>query len=84
MSLFSPGSSDKVGSLWRRSSPLVITSSISAGTGSSRSLFRPIGMWCDAALSRIDLLISLEVGWKGMLAKGGLHLLSVSVPVGLL
>ena len=30
----------------------VITSNISAGTGSSWSLCRPVGMWCDAALSR--------------------------------
>ena len=43
---------------------LVITSNISAGTGSSWSLCRPVGMWCDAALSRHcteDLLISLAV-----------------------
>ena len=53
MSLFSLGSSDEVWSLLRRSSRLVITSSISAGTGSSWSLCRPVGMWCDAALSRI-------------------------------
>ena len=44
MSLFSVGSSDEVGSLLRRSSRLV-TSSISAGTGSSWSLCRPVGMW---------------------------------------
>ena len=31
-----------------------------------------------------DLLISLPVCWKGTLAQDGLHLLSVSVPVGLL
>ena len=30
-----------------------------------------------------DLLISLAVCWKGTLVQGGLHLLSVSVPVGL-
>ena len=53
MSLFSLGSSGEVQSLLRRSSRLVITSSISAGTGSSWSLCRPVGMWCDAALSRI-------------------------------
>ena len=53
MSLFSLGSSDKEGSLLRRLSRLVITSSISAGTGSSWSLCRPVGMWCDAALSII-------------------------------
>ena len=35
-----------------RSSRLVITSNIAAGTGSSWSLCRPVGMWCDAALSR--------------------------------
>ena len=52
MSLFSLGSSDEEGSLFRMSSRLVITSSISAGTGSSWSLCRP-GMRCDAALSRI-------------------------------
>ena len=48
MSLFNLGSSGKVGSLLRRSFHLFITSSISAGTGSSWS---PVGMWCDAALS---------------------------------
>ena len=53
MSLFSLGSSGEVRSLLRRSSRLVITSSISAGTGSSWSLCCPVGMWCDAALSRI-------------------------------
>ena len=37
----------------RRSSRLFITSSISAGTGSSWSMCHPVGMWCDAALSRI-------------------------------
>ena len=52
MSLFSLGSSDEVGSLLWRLSRLVITSSISAGTGSSWSLCRPVGMWCDAAWSR--------------------------------
>ena len=46
------GSSGEVGSLLRRSSRLVITSNISVGTGSSWSLCRPLGMWCDAALSR--------------------------------
>ena len=53
MSLFSLGSSGEVRSLLRRSYRLVITSSISAGTGSSCSLCRPVGMWCDAALSGI-------------------------------
>ena len=53
MSLYSLGSSGEVRSLLRRSSRLVITSSISGGTGSSWSLCRPVGMWCDAALSRI-------------------------------
>ena len=53
ISVLSLGSSDKVGYLLRRSSRLVITSSISAGTGSSWSLCHPVGMWCDAALSRI-------------------------------
>ena len=53
MSLFSLGSSGEVRSLLRRSSRLVITFSISAGTGSSWSLSRPVGMWCGAALSRI-------------------------------
>ena len=52
MSLFNLGSSGEVGSLLRRSSRLFITSSISAGTGSSWSLWRPVRMWCDAALSR--------------------------------
>ena len=52
MALFNLGSSGEVGSLLRRSSCLFITSSISAGTGSSWSLWRPVGMWCDAALSR--------------------------------
>ena len=51
MSLFSLGSSDEVASLLRKSSRLVITSSISAGTCSSWSLCRLVGMWCDAALS---------------------------------
>ena len=53
MSLFSLGSSGEVRSLLLRSSRLVITFSISAGTGSLWSLCRPVGMWCDAALSRI-------------------------------
>ena len=53
MSLFSLGSSDEVQSLLRRSFCPVITYSISAGTGSSWSLCRPVRMWCDAALSRI-------------------------------
>ena len=53
MSLFSLGSSGEVRSLLRKSYRLVITSSISAGTGSSWSLCRPVGMWCDAALGRI-------------------------------
>ena len=53
MSLLSLGISDEVGSLLRRSSRLVITSSISAVTGSSLSLCRPVGMWGNAALSRI-------------------------------
>ena len=66
MSLFSLCSLGEVGSR------LVITSSISAGTGSLWSL------WCDAALSRIvqniNLLISLTVFWNRMLAQGVLHL----------
>ena len=53
ISLFSLGSSGEVRSLLLRSYRVVITSSISAGTGSSWSLCRPVGMWCDAALSRI-------------------------------
>ena len=53
MSLFSLGSSGEVRSLLWRSSRLVITSSISAGTVSSWSLCRPVGMWCDAVLRRI-------------------------------
>ena len=52
MVLLNLGSSGEVGSLLRRSSRLLITSSISAGTASSWSLWRPVGMWCDAALSR--------------------------------
>ena len=52
MALFNLGSSCKVGLFLRRSSRLFITSSISAGTGSSWSLWRTVGMWCDAALSR--------------------------------
>ena len=51
MALFNLGSSGEVGSLLRRSSHLFITSSIFATTGSSWSLWRPVGMWCDAALS---------------------------------
>ena len=41
-----------MGSLLGVSSRLVITSNISTGTGSPWSLCRPVGMWCDAALSR--------------------------------
>ena len=52
MVLFNLGSSGEVESLLRRSSRLFITSSISAGTGSSWSLWRPVRMWCDTALSR--------------------------------
>ena len=52
MALFNLGSSGEVWSLLRRSSRLFITSSISAGTASSWSLWRPVGMWCDAALIR--------------------------------
>ena len=52
MALFNLGSSGEVGSLLRRSSRLFITSSISAGTDSSWSLWHPVGMWWDAALSR--------------------------------
>ena len=44
MELFNLGSSGEMGSLLRRSSRLFITSSISAGTGSSWSLWRPVGM----------------------------------------
>ena len=54
VSLFSLGSSGVVGSLLQRSTRLVIMSSIFAGTGCSWSLWRPVGMWCDAALSRIE------------------------------
>ena len=53
MSLFSLGSSNEVGSLLRRSSRLVITSRISAGTGFSWRLCHPVCVWCDVALSRI-------------------------------
>ena len=52
MVLFNLGSSGEVGSLLQRSSRLFITSSISAVTASSWSLWRPVGMWYDAALSR--------------------------------
>ena len=52
MVLFNLGSSGEVGSLLRRSSRLFITSSISAGTASSWSLWRPIKILCDAALNR--------------------------------
>ena len=52
MALFNLGSLGEVGSLLRRSSRLFITSSISAGTCSSWSLWRTVGMWCDAPLSR--------------------------------
>ena len=52
MVLFNLGSSGEVVALLRRSYRLFITSSISAGTGSSWSVWRPVGMWCDAALSR--------------------------------
>ena len=52
IALFNLVSSGEVGSLLRRSSHLFITSSISVGTGSSWSLWRPVGMWCEAALSR--------------------------------
>ena len=89
MSLFSLGSSGEVRSLLRRLSRLVITSSISAGTGSSWSLCRPVGMWCecDAALSRIVRRIFSSL-WQSVgsetLAQGGFHLESVFVPVGLL
>ena len=44
MSLFNLDSSCEVGSLLRRSSRLFIKSSISAGTGSSWTLWRPVGM----------------------------------------
>ena len=40
------------GCLLRRSYHLFIASSISASTDSSWSMWRPVGMWCDAALSR--------------------------------
>ena len=53
MALFNLGSPGEVESLLRRSSRLFITSSISAGTSSSWSLWRPVGMWCDATLSRM-------------------------------
>ena len=50
MGLFNLGSSGKVGSLLWKSSRLFILSSISSGTASSWSLWRPV--WCDAALCR--------------------------------
>ena len=52
MSLFHLGSSVDTLLQRSRSSHLFITSSISAGTGSSWWLWRPVGTWCDAALSR--------------------------------
>ena len=69
MSLFSLGSSDEVGCILRRSSRLVITSSISAGTGVSWSLCPPVEMWCHAVMSRIVRRIFSSL-WQ-----------SVSVPV---
>ena len=45
-------STGEVGTLLRSSSRLVITSNISVGTCSSWSLCRPVGKWCEAALSR--------------------------------
>ena len=56
--IFSFGSSGEVGFLLRRASRLVMTSNISVGTGSSCSLCRPVGMWCDTAFSRTVRKIS--------------------------
>ena len=63
MTLFNLGSSGEMGSLLRRSSRLFIAPSNSAGTGSSWSLWRPVGMWCDAALSRMVRKIFSSL-WK--------------------
>ena len=53
MALFNLGRLGEVGSLME-----VISCSISAGTGSSWSMWRPVGVWCDAALSRTVQKIS--------------------------
>ena len=57
---------------------LVITYNISAGTGSSLSLYRPVRMLCDAAMSRTVRKISSL--WQSI----GRERLSVFVPVILL
>ena len=46
------GVKSKVVSLLRRVCRLLLTYSVCAGTGSSWSMWRPVGMRCDAALSR--------------------------------
>ena len=71
-----------MGSLLRRSSRLVITSNISAGTGSLWSLCRPVGIWCDAALSRTvrKILSSLcqSVGREHLLRTASISCLYLS------
>ena len=57
-SLFSLSSSGEMESLLWRSSRLFITSRIFAGRGSSWNLCRPVGMWCNATLSRIVQIYS--------------------------
>ena len=87
MLYFSIGSSCEVGSPLRRSSHIVITSNISAGTCSSWSLCRPMGMWCDAALSRIVRTIFsslLQSVGRERLLRAASTSFSVSVPVSLL
>ena len=63
---------------------MFIMPSNSDSTCSSWSVCHPVGMWYDAALSRIVRNITLAVCWKGTLDHGCLHFLSVSVPVFLL
>ena len=86
MSLFSLGSSGEVMSLLRRSSRLIITSSISAGTGSSWTLCRPVG--CGAMLLRVELYEGSSHLFGGMLEVNACSRRSpprvLSVPVGLL
>ena len=59
MSLFNLGSSDEVEYVLWRSSRLLITSSIDAGTGSSYSMCGPGRIWSDVVLSRTVLKIFL-------------------------
>ena len=86
MSLFHLCSSGEVESLLWRSSRLFITFSICADTGSSWSMWHPVGMWCDAALSRTvrKIFSSLWQSFGRVLVQGILYFLSVFVPVSLL